>query len=107
MRQSAQVATVGEWIILNLGSLNVDRVVRVPHIVRPGETIAATSLTMFAGGKGANQSVALARAGVNVAHAGKIGADGRWLLDKLAGEGIDTSRVRILRRSYGTGVDPG
>jgi ribokinase len=81
--------------ILNLGSLNVDRVFRVARIVRAGETIASTSLALFAGGKGANQSVALARAGVKVAHAGKIGADGRWLLDKLAHEGIDTARVLI------------
>jgi ribokinase len=81
--------------ILNLGSLNIDRVLRVARIVRPGETIAAAALTEFAGGKGANQSVALARAGVAVAHAGRVGADGRWLFDKLAAEGIDTSRVRV------------
>ena len=59
--------------ILNLGSLNIDRVFRVPRIVRQGETIAARSLEVFAGGKGANQSVALARAGAKVIHAGKIG----------------------------------
>jgi ribokinase len=80
--------------ILNFGSLNVDRVFRVPRIVRPGETIASSSLGVFAGGKGANQSVALARAGAKVAHAGKIGSDGAWLLKKLAGEGIDTRWVR-------------
>ena len=79
--------------ILNLGSLNVDRVFRVPRIVRAGETIASHSLQVFAGGKGANQSVALAHAGAEVIHAGKIGPDGRWLLDKLRQCGVDTSAV--------------
>ncbi len=79
--------------ILNLGSLNIDRVFRVPHIVAPGETLASQSLSVFAGGKGANQSVALARAGARVAHLGKVGADGGWLIDKLSGESIDTRFV--------------
>lgn len=79
--------------ILNLGSLNIDRVFRVSRIVRPGETIACRSLDVFAGGKGANQSVALAHAGAQVVHAGKIGPDGRWLLDKLRQSGVDTSAV--------------
>lgn len=81
--------------ILNLGSLNIDRVLRVGHIVRPGETIGSTSQGVFAGGKGANQSVALARAGARVAHLGKIGPDGTWLLEKLAREGVDTRWVRV------------
>ncbi len=81
--------------ILNLGSLNIDRVFRVKHIARGGETIASQSLRVFAGGKGANQSVALARAGAQVAHAGKVGFDGQWLVDKLAEERIDTTQVRI------------
>jgi ribokinase len=81
--------------ILNLGSLNIDRVVRVCHIARPGETIAGESLAIFAGGKGANQSVALARAGAQVAHLGKIGDDGQWLLEKLSREQIDTRWVRV------------
>ena len=45
---------------------------------------------VFAGGKGANQSIALARAGAAVAHCGKVGPDGVWLIDKLRAEGIDT-----------------
>ena len=81
--------------ILNLGSLNIDRVFRVPRIVAPGETIASHSLQIFAGGKGANQSVALARAGAEVIHAGKVGPDGRWLLDKLGQCGVDTNVVLL------------
>ncbi len=48
--------------VLNVGSLNIDRVFRLQHVVRPGETLASSGLQVFAGGKGANQSVALARA---------------------------------------------
>ena len=84
--------------IVNLGSLNIDRVFRVPRIARPGETIAATSLAIFAGGKGANQSVALARAGADATHVGRVGNDGQWLIEKLAAEGIDT---RAIQRSTG------
>ena len=79
--------------VLNFGSLNVDRVVRVSHIVRGGETIAADSLREFAGGKGANQSVALARAGAAVAHLGKVGRDGTWLVNNLAAEGVDVRYI--------------
>ncbi len=81
--------------ILNFGSLNVDHVYRVPHIARPGQTIAAASVQTFAGGKGANQSVALARAGATVSHAGRIGRDGHWLLDKLKHAGVDTTLVQV------------
>ncbi|QDU71213.1 ribokinase [Mucisphaera calidilacus] len=79
--------------ILNLGSLNLDRVLRVDHIVKPGETVSARTTASYAGGKGANQSVALARAGAGVFHAGRVGQDGRWLIDKLNTADIDTSHV--------------
>ena len=81
--------------ILNFGSLNIDYVYRVTHIVRPGETLASAAFEVFAGGKGANQSVALAQAGALVKHAGKVGADGRWLIEKLAGLGVDTSLIAV------------
>ncbi len=57
--------------VLNFGSLNIDHVYQVPHFVRPAETLACADCAQFAGGKGLNQSVALARAGVRTAHAGK------------------------------------
>ncbi|MFO7729356.1 MAG: ribokinase [Spirochaetia bacterium] len=79
--------------ILNYGSLNIDHVYKVSHIVRPGETIGSESLQFFAGGKGANQSVAIAKAGSNVWHAGKIGSDGRWLLNSLTEAGVQTDLV--------------
>lgn len=81
--------------ILNFGSLNVDYVYRVTEISRPGETISATSRQVFAGGKGANQSVALALAGADVWHAGKVGEDSRWLAEKLAKTGVHTDWLRV------------
>ncbi len=81
--------------ILNFGSLNIDHVYRVDHIARPGETIASRSLDVYAGGKGANQSVALARAGADVSHAGRVGEDGQWLLDKLTQAGVDVSLIEV------------
>ncbi len=80
-------------VIYNLGSLNLDRVFRVPHIASPGETLAASSLTTYPGGKGANQSVALARAGARVVHIGRIGADGQMLRERLAAEGVDVRHI--------------
>ena len=62
--------------VLNFGSLNRDLVYSVAHAVRPGETLASSKLETFCGGKGLNQSLALARAGAQVWHAGCVGADG-------------------------------
>ena len=67
--------------VLNFGSLNLDYVYQVDHFVRPGETLAAASRAVKAGGKGLNQSVALARAGLPVWHAGCLGAGGEMLKD--------------------------
>lgn len=79
--------------ILNFGSLNIDHVYGVDHFVRPGETLASKRYQRFSGGKGNNQSIALARAGAPVWHAGKIGADGVWLLALLRQAGANTSLV--------------
>lgn len=65
----------------------------VDHVVRPGETTASAELSYFCGGKGLNQSVALARAGAEVCHAGCVGADGGRLISLLRDNGVDTSLV--------------
>ena len=83
--------------VLNIGSLNIDIVYRVPHIVRPGETLSSFSVNRHAGGKGLNQSVALARAGVEVAHAGAIGQDGMFLRELLEKENVDCSGIEVLQ----------
>lgn len=83
--------------ILNFGSLNLDYVYQVDHFVRPGETTSSLSLAINCGGKGLNQSVALARAGAQVWHAGAVGAaDGGILLDMLTGSGVNAQYVRRL-----------
>ena len=62
--------------ILNFGSLNVDYVYQVDHILVGGETLASSERNTFCGGKGLNQSVSLAKAGAPVWHAGLIGDGG-------------------------------
>ena len=79
--------------VINCGSLNIDHVYRVPYIVRPGETISSTRYDIHCGGKGANQSIALARAGAEVKHLGQIGKDGTLLKDKLGESGVDTEFI--------------
>ena len=81
--------------IHNAGSLNIDDVFRTDHIVRPGETIPSRILERFAGGKGLNQSAALARAGAPVRHVGKIGEDGEFLKAGLAADGVDVSGIAV------------
>lgn len=83
--------------ILSFGSLNLDHVYAVPHFVQPGETLSSQSLTTHCGGKGLNQSIALARAGANVYHAGSIGIeDGSPLLELLKSSGVNTEFVKSL-----------
>lgn len=90
--------------ILNFGSLNVDRVYGMPHFVRPGETISAQSYQLFAGGKGLNQSIALAKAGAEVWHAGKIGQDGVFLQELLAKNGVATDHLMVTDHPSGHAV---
>lgn len=96
--------------VLNIGSINIDHVYGVMHFVRPGETLNSQSYQTFAGGKGFNQSVALARAGVATLHAGMIGKDATWLLKQLEQEGVDTTHVGVCDVATGHAmiqVDPG
>ncbi len=81
--------------ILNLGSLNIDDVYSVIHFVQPGETLSSTDYKQFCGGKGLNQSIALANAGAEVYHAGAIGQDGLFLKNRLESAGVDTSLVKV------------
>ena len=79
--------------IFNFGSLNIDHVYRVPHLVKPGETLGSHDYQMFVGGKGLNQSIALARAGADVCHVGCIGKDGDVLRQVLEENGVNTSFI--------------
>ena len=82
--------------VLNFGSLNIDLVFSVEHFVREGETLASEKMEKFCGGKGLNQSIALAKAGAEVYHAGCVGDDGGMLLEMLETSGVDTSLIRKL-----------
>ena len=88
--------------VLNFGSLNIDYVYDVDDFVKKGETISSKALNVFCGGKGLNQSVALARAGAEVYHAGMIGEDGKFLLDLLKETGVNTDKV-LIRDDIRTG----
>ncbi len=90
--------------LVNLGSLCVDHVYGVPNITSAGETVASRSHAVFPGGKGLNQSLAAARAGAEVAHAGCIGSDGLWLREELLGAGVDVSLVREVETPSGHAV---
>ncbi|WP_082114122.1 ribokinase [Kiloniella litopenaei] len=81
--------------IINIGSINVDHVYRVPYFVKPGETLPSKSYQRVLGGKGANQSVALARAGETVKHIGVIGDDHTWIIDELKSSKVDASSIEI------------
>ena len=95
--------------IWNLGSINADMVYRVPHLPGPGETLAASHMARFLGGKGTNMSVAAARAAARVHHVGAVGHDGAWAVERLLEYGVDTRHIATL--DIGTGhaivaVDP-
>lgn len=90
--------------ILNFGSLNIDHVYGVEHIVLPGETESSTSLDDFPGGKGLNQSIAAAKAGAKIYHAGMIGKDGTMLKKLLADSGADVKFVRVCDVPTGNAI---
>ncbi|MEN8146642.1 MAG: ribokinase [Campylobacterota bacterium] len=90
--------------IINFGSINIDYVYGVEHFVCPGETLESESYAVFSGGKGANQSIALARAGAEVLHAGFVGHDGAWLTEKLRDSGVDVSLVETVSKPTGHAV---
>ena len=78
---------------LVFGSLNIDYFYQVPHFVERGETLASLSLQRFCGGKGLNQAIALARAGVQTWMAGAVGPEGGFLLEELHRAGVNTEHV--------------
>lgn len=91
--------------ILNFGSLNVDYIYEVAHLVLPGETISSDKLTITTGGKGLNQSIALSKAGAETFHAGAIGsADKDMLKGVLDGNGVNTDNVKMLSGPSGHAI---
>ena len=82
--------------VLNIGSLNIDYVYTVDHIILPGETESTGSRNIFLGGKGMNQSCALAKAGVEVYHGGLIGEDGKMFMNACKEYGVHDDFIRIV-----------
>ena len=89
---------------LNFGSANIDYVYALDHIVLRGETISSESLNLFPGGKGLNQSIALARAGADVHHAGCIGLDGEMLMNTLESSGVNTKYIKRVDEKSGHAI---
>lgn len=81
--------------VVVMGDTNVDLVAYIPHEVGEGETIIASDFTMGLGGKGANQAVAISRAGSAVSFIGRVGTDsfGDMMLEGLSQEGIDLAHL--------------
>lgn len=86
--------------IVNIGSSNIDYVYQMEHFIRPGETLGCRELSIGCGGKGLNQSIALAKAGAQVYHAGLIGREGEFLREKMQQAGVNVELVR-----YGDGAN--
>ena len=87
----------------NLGSINLDLVYQVPHFPAPGETLMSTDFRRYPGGKGLNQSVAMARAGASVVHVGACGPDADFCLQELIDAGVELA-VDRTRSVSGQGV---
>jgi ribokinase len=90
--------------VYNLGSINADLFYQVPHLVAPGETLACSEHSKGLGGKGANMSVAAARAAARVVHIGAVGKDGRWAADRLLEYGVDTRNIAEVAEPTGHAI---
>lgn len=87
-----------------VGSVNMDVVTYVDHIPRPGQTVFGERLVEMAGGKGANQAVAVAKQEKDVALIGTVGSDrhGEMLLEGLENFNVDTTSMKKIQ-----GIDSG
>lgn len=91
-------------MIYNVGSINIDYVYRVSHLVQPGETLASSSFLRLLGGKGANQSVAIAKAGAQVAHVGRVGKTDQWALTQMSEFGVNVGSVETSDEPSGHAI---
>ncbi len=100
------MAVSSKFDVVVIGSLNADLVVKSPRFPQPGETISGEDLRIIPGGKGANQAVAAARQGVDVAMVGRVGSDGfgPFLVDNLKANHVDASNVQKNESATGTAI---
>lgn len=90
--------------IFNLGSINIDFIYTVSHFPAAGETLTTSSFMQALGGKGANQSIALAAAGAKVFHIGAANPADNWLFMEMAGCGVDMSFVQKSGKPTGHAI---
>ena len=90
--------------IINFGSINIDHVYQVDHFVQPGETLASTGYQQLLGGKGANQSIALAQAGADVCHVGSIHENDAAFKQALIKKGVDCRGVKCSETPSGHAI---
>lgn len=91
-------------VLYNFGSVNIDHIYRVPHLVQPGETLSSHDYQTVLGGKGANQSLALAKAGVQVRHIGRYHANDGWVREQLEAGGVDCSLLKTTATPTGHAI---
>ncbi|MBP1240330.1 ribokinase [Frigoribacterium sp. PvP120] len=96
----------GTGTVVVVGSINVDQVVTVARLPRPGETLIGTGMVLLPGGKGANQAVAAARRGASTVMVGAVGDDvhAAAATPLLTESGVDTSRVEVVAGPTGLAV---
>ena len=92
--------------VIVFGGINMDLFAYIPRSTRQGETITASSIEFYLGGKGANQAVAAARLGAEVAFVGTVGKDefGEKLIKMISSENIDTSLMNYKEGQTGTAL---
>ena len=90
--------------IFNYGSINIDHIYRVPHLVQPGETLASHDYQQVLGGKGANQSIALAKAGANICHIGRYHSADEVLVQSMTDAGVNTSLLETVSTPSGHAI---
>lgn len=90
--------------VVNFGSMNIDYVYHVEHFIQAGETLSSLSLEKHCGGKGLNQSIALAKAGAKVYHAGMIGLNGEILKETLGANGVNLTYLKECEKPAGHAI---
>lgn len=90
--------------VFNYGSINIDHIYRVPHLVQSGETLSSTHYQQVLGGKGANQSLALARAGAEVIHLGRYHAADKALLQSMHDAGVNMQQLQTVGTPSGHAI---
>jgi ribokinase len=90
--------------IFNYGSINIDHIYQVPHLVAAGETLSSTGYSQILGGKGANQSIALAKAGAQVLHVGRCNKGDAWAVEQLKEAGVNCQLVELVDQPSGHAI---